>query len=377
MKLTIISTLQNYWGGSEELWVRIANEAISRKIKVQCIFYNQKNELHPKLKNLTQIADSVILLPNNNTPSSLIGKGFNTISSKFKKNPFYGINEFNPDLILISQVHNYSAAFHPELNLFLNNTSYKYCLLSQFNHDYLTLANDDIVKAVSCIQKSQLNFFVSNRNKERTEHQLATHIDNSIIIDNPLNLSSNEYIKFPDTKNWQMASVARLECNFKRQDLLLEILASEKWKKRNWHLNLYGSGPDKEYLQKLISFYKLNSKITLHGQVASIQEVWKKNHILLLPSEAEGKPLALEEAMICGRTAVISDVAGNTELIDEQLGFIASSYFKKPFEEAMEKAWRSKDNWNSTGLKCHQHATKNFDLKPEKTVLNNLVKLKN
>ena len=42
-----------------------------------------------------------------------------------------------------------------------------------------------------------------------------------------------------------------------------------------------------------------------------------RNHLLVLPSRAEGTPIALVEAMICARPAVVTDVGGNVEWLED------------------------------------------------------------
>lgn len=376
MKITIISTLQNYWGGSEELWVRIAHEALKNGHQVQCCFFKPSSNLHPKLIEIQAKVHSTVLLEPHKYTSNVLRKIWQTTKNKFKANPYKPIEVFKPDIILINQVHNYSAAFDKPLFQYLTQTSIAYSLMSQFNHDYLTLNNEDREKARICIDKSKLNFYVSHRNFQRTEHQLATKIQAYKIIDNPLNLERIEYITYPKTTTVHFASVARLECNYKRQDILLEILSTAKWKKRDWQLNLYGSGPDEIYLNELIKYYQLQERVVLKGQVKSIESIWKYNHMLLLPSVAEGKPLALEEALICGRPAIVTDVAGNTELINDGVnGFVATSFFKNPFEDAMERAWENKSNWEHMGINGHNKMMASLDLNPEKTVLKCLTEL--
>jgi glycosyltransferase involved in cell wall biosynthesis len=45
-----------------------------------------------------------------------------------------------------------------------------------------------------------------------------------------------------------------------------------------------------------------------------------------MASSGEGKPLALTEAMLCGRPAVVTDVGGNAELVSDRVtGFVTQS----------------------------------------------------
>ena len=153
------------------------------------------------------------------------------------------------------------------------------------------------------------------------------------------------------SKVWVFASVGRLDVSVKGQAILLQILKSDVWKERNWILNFYGSGPDEAYLRFLVKEWNLEGKVFFKGFVLNIRkEVWSDNHILLLPSYYEGMPLTLVEAMLCGRTAVVTDVGGNSELLTNGVdGFIANATNKKSFEIALEKAWNQRREWSTYG----------------------------
>ena len=47
-----------------------------------------------------------------------------------------------------------------------------------------------------------------------------------------------------------------------------------------------------------------------------VEEIWASNHVLVMPSRAEGFPLAIVEAMLCARPVLASDVAGNSEIVE-------------------------------------------------------------
>ena len=69
--------------------------------------------------------------------------------------------------------------------------------------------------------------------------------------------------------------------------------------------------------------------VHFRGHVNDIRAIWEQNHLLVLPSRYEGLPLALVEAMWCGRPAVVTDVGGNAELcVGKRNGICrASGYF--------------------------------------------------
>ena len=77
--------------------------------------------------------------------------------------------------------------------------------------------------------------------------------------------------------------------------------------------------------------------------------------MLLMPSRGEGTPLALLEASYCKRAAVVTDVGGNAEIVtDEHNGFVADAPTVRSFSNALESAWKQKDNWEQMGLNAKE-----------------------
>jgi glycogen synthase len=82
----------------------------------------------------------------------------------------------------------------------------------------------------------------------------------------------------------------------------------------------------------------------------AVASIWDTRHGLLLPSRAEGLPLVVVEAMMSGRVPIVTDVAGNGELIDDnETGFLAAAPTEDSLDEAMERAWQRRSGWRAIG----------------------------
>ena len=53
------------------------------------------------------------------------------------------------------------------------------------------------------------------------------------------------------------------------------------------------------------------------GYQSDVRAIWAREQLLVMSSRDEGTPLALVEAMLCGRSAIVSDVGGNQEWVTE------------------------------------------------------------
>ena len=357
MKIAIITTQSGLsWAASEELWYRAALYALACKHSIVIGAFDWGG-LPSKMEYLQKQGAKIYKREplDKKLKRTLFKKAAYKMLNKlckFEINKDFGfiIGE-KPDVILINQGHIVEIAYNPELWSILKQFPKKVSILSHSSAEHMILPEHirnnlkEVISSIQCI------FFVSERNKQNVMHQLAMRFSNSGIAVNPVNLDNHDPIEYPDIeKTIQFASVGRLDSTYKGQDLLFRIFHLDKWKDRNFHLNLYGEGEDKSYLMDLIHFYKLENKVTFHGHVDNIRDVWKINHLLLMPSFGEGMPLTLVEAMICCRPAIASDVGGNSELVvNYKTGFLAEAPTINLFDAALELAWTNKGTWKEMG----------------------------
>jgi L-malate glycosyltransferase len=202
------------------------------------------------------------------------------------------------------------------------------------------------------------------------ERHLAASLSNAQVLCNPVNLDDPSIVPWPVGEQVRFASVARLETLWKGQDILFEVLSSAVWRDRDWQLSLCGEGPDREYLQALASHFGIANRISFLGHVQDIREIWSHHQLLVLPSRAEGTPLALVEAQLCGRPSVVTDVGDNTVwVVEQQTGFVAEAPTSRSFGHALNRAWESRAAWQEIGLRSHSFARERIDSVPGRTLL--------
>jgi glycosyltransferase involved in cell wall biosynthesis len=195
--------------------------------------------------------------------------------------------------------------------------------------------------------------FVSQHNLELTQDQLGLRIPAACVLSNPVPTGRQEGpLPWPDSPTGlvRLACVARLFPAEKGQDTLLRILAQDRWRARSILLTLYGVGQDQASLQGMAAHLGLTN-VRFAGQATNVLEVWRTEHALVLPSRVEGLPLALVEAMMCGRPVIVSNAGGNGELVDDgRTGFVAGGTEAAVFEDALERAWQRRAEWPQIGL---------------------------
>ncbi len=196
-------------------------------------------------------------------------------------------------------------------------------------------------------------FFVSEGNRQFVRTQLAAPLPDARIVRNPCNVRRDADPPWPpDDGVWRLACVGRLEMRAKGQDLLFEVLRQAKWRERPLRVTLYGSGPSEGDLRRLQTLYGVES-IEFGGFMPDVEALWARHHALVLPSRIEGLPLVIVEAMLCGRPCIVTDVAGNAELLgDGVTGFVAAAPRPARLDEALERAWARRDDWRAMGLRA-------------------------
>jgi glycosyltransferase involved in cell wall biosynthesis len=195
-------------------------------------------------------------------------------------------------------------------------------------------------------------YFVSKANLGLFERQLGIRLPQGAVVQNPFNVRWDARPAWPaDSGAIRLACVGRLEPGAKGQDLLFQVLAKPQWRKRPVTVSLFGTGPWEMGLKRLAVMEGISDRIHFAGHVQDIEEVWRTHHALILPSRYEGLPLSVVEAMLCGRPAIVTDVAGNREILEDNVtGFVAEAPTVAHLEEAMERAWHRRFEWQAIGM---------------------------
>lgn len=350
VRIGFVSTVQNYtWAGSEELWYAAASKAIEEGHEAACLVHSPLDQ-SDQIRKVRQNGATVFVRRNDRHPRVTIAiEKFSSALQRFQK--------WKPDVIVVSLGSPLDLTYWSQLYSTLVNGVVPFDLVLQFNADSLgyTAAQRETVK--NLFSRSRHSVFVSQHNRDLTERQLAIDLPNSSVVFNPFRLQLSAPLSWPNEQTATMGCVARFETRWKGHDVLLECLAQPHWQSRDWKLNLYGSGPDENYVQRLIQHYGLQGRVQLRGYIRDMQQVWSECHIKVLASHGEGTPLAVLEAMMCGRPVITTDVGGNREVLTDGLtGFIADAATPRSFGSVLDTAWQRRDDWATMGHAAHASA---------------------
>ena len=209
-------------------------------------------------------------------------------------------------------------------------------------------------------------FFTCWNNHRVMESRLGSKIPNADMHFNPYHIDRTIVPDWPDqSEGLQVAIPSKLLFIHKGQDLLAEVAAKPAWKERKITFNFFGIGPDEERLKEMAEKAGIEN-FRFHGRVDDISVIWRDNHALLMPSRMEGLPIMLISAMLSARVPILTDVGGHAEVVqDNASGFIAANPSVEDLEDALERAWAQRENWQEIGQLARQHV---LDFLPENPV---------
>lgn len=360
MRIAFITTMAGSpWGGSEELWFKLAKEASNEGHQVDCSVFRWKHkpdEIH-RLSILGISVKRRIRFIYKRPYAKIWGKLIERTIAEFQLKRHLE----NKDFALISMGGFCDLA----VDVFrrpLLETRTRFSVIIHVNREDFYIQAEKLLEVNDVCRKAEKVYFVSSRLKEIAIRQTGYAFPNGELIINPVSLDCTGPLTYPKGETLQLACVGRLDAKVKGQALLLQCLSTQDWRSRNWHLNIYGKGDDLYFFQTLASHFGIAHKVSFHGFVKDVKlEIWEKCNLLIMPSYYEGLPIVLIEAMLCGRAAIVTDVGGNSELIkDCETGFISSATNKKSLLDTVQRAWTHKNRWEQMGKDAYTDAYYHF-----------------
>ena len=355
------------WGGSEELWTAMAHEALAAGHDV-VVSVNRWARKPVQIEQLERAGAQV------HTRSRARQRALHRASPPFSLPvSFRRLRRFRPDVVCLSHGATWDVArdpgFFSGLMRWLRDSRIPYIPVCQYNTGYEPLTDEERQRARAYFESAAAVCFVARANREATERLLAWRVPRAIAIQNPVIVAPTA-LPWPHGPMADFACVARLDAGAKGQDILLEALAAERWRSRDWRLTLYGAGPHHEWLHALTNYFELQDRVTFAGYVDDIVALWRRHQVLVLASRAEGTPLSLLEAMALARPSVVTDVGGNVEwVVPDETGFLAPAPTAVAFGAALERCWQARDKWEGMGSKAHHLLVQNYDPTPGRTLL--------
>jgi glycosyltransferase involved in cell wall biosynthesis len=344
-KIVFIASNETHpWGGSEHCWSAAAERLVQQDVQVN-VSVKGWGEPVKQVEHLRSLGCQIFCRPHPSLPERirrrvLLPKGYEW--------HHLGRIADAADLVVISQGGNADGLVWMEA---ARKQGLKYAVISQSANEQWWPNDSAAETLAACYEAACAAFFVSGANLALSRREFVTPLTRGRVIRNPFNVRYDARPAWPGdpSEGLFLACVARLDPFQKGQDLLMEVLDQPRWRGRKVHVTFVGTGQNERVLRKMAIELKLPN-IEFAGFVEDIEQLWTRHHALLLPSRFEGMPLSLVEAMLCGRPGIVTDVAGNRELVRDNVnGFLAKAPTVELFDEAMNRAWENRQRLQEIG----------------------------
>lgn len=351
-KIAFVSTMDGApWGGSEELWSQAALRMLRDKREV-CVSLPDWGRPPEPVREIMAAGASVAFRPRRKSPvQRLLG----LVSKKRFGDPEARANvawlrREAPDLVVISQGGPWDGIPWTEA---CREAGVPYCPLVHANSERWWPMDSALDRISTAFGSALRVFFVSNENKRLAELQCGARLPHGVVVINPWKVDADSPVPWPEDDGvTRLACVGRVDPQAKGQDVILQVMAMQKWRDRPVRVSIYGGGPCVRSVEATRKLLELDN-VGFAGHVSDVNGIWRDNHALVLPSRYEGLPLVIVEAMLCGRPVITTDVAGNAQFITDGVnGFVAAAPTAPLFDEALERAWSRRAEWREIGRRA-------------------------
>ena len=121
----------------------------------------------------------------------------------------------------------------------------------------------------------------------------------------------------------------------KNKNNITIVQAMAEIKNKSLQYFLCGVGPEQEAIKSFAAEHGLTEKLHFLGYRNDIKELLSACDIFVMPSFREGLSRSLMEAMACGLPCVVSDIRGNTDLIQKGGGHLCSPSSSAEFADGI------------------------------------------
>jgi glycosyltransferase involved in cell wall biosynthesis len=362
------------WGGSEELWYKTAFDAVEKGWRVGAAVHHW-TEKETKMDLLAQSGAAVYYIPNRGVSKRNLSE---RIQYKITKKillrnyiPTIPVEDYDITVVSLGAFEITASAWKN----FYQRVNKLVILFHNYNEKEIFKPSQE--KALKAwLDKASLKLFASRRIKQVLETKLDITITNADVLLNPISFVPPSQTRvYPPLKNgnYVFVTLAALEVYRKAQDQLIVALSTEKWKNRNWQLELYGDGKDRLLLEELVSKHKMQDKIFFKGHTKNVQQVLFEAHLVLQLTHLDAMPIAVVEAMAMSRPLVVSDVGDMPDWVRGGInGFVAPNASPGEIDAVLDKAWTEKDNWSRMGERSFEIFQSKFPSSAEEILLGRL-----
>lgn len=360
IKIAFIQPRVSYYnGGDERRCLKLLEEIMNHTdyniilytLKIDSVFQTDsyKKFIFNFSNNFSRIEIKELLIENeylfiDNNPLQDPNK-WDVESFRFNSYLFKELDKDSPDVIWSFYLS--EGFLHPTNIPSIHNQSGYFC-------DYVPIRESIFRQfdAIVCISKNVENKW----NKKMSRPFKKSYV----LYSGPLVDLPNNYKKDFNKDITNILYAGRLIESKGVQDLI-EALSLIQYKIGEWHLNIVGSGPYKDYLNK-IAEELIPGKFSFIDFTDDIQKFYEISDICVFPShEFEGLMNVVIESMYFGCPVIATSGNGNEEIITDSVdGYIIDSRDVQLLSNKILSLISDKDNLRSVSQNAKEKITNNF-----------------
>lgn len=238
-------------------------------------------------------------------------------------------------------------------DIYILNTVGDFKVISDKNKKYIFVQHMNFEEWIGRKSKKEINkniekldyfVFLSEFDKKRFLKELNFPEEKAVVI---RHTSELELLSEKKIKNKNLIMICRLDNRQKRLDLAIKAMR----KLKDFTLNIYGSGQDREYLENIIKENNLKNVI-LHGGTNQIKEKLDENSIFIMTSDYEGYGITNIEAMRKGLPIILRNTFDAAPDIVQNNGILLNKEWNEDkFIEAVSEVYNNYDYYSENSLK--------------------------
>lgn len=224
--------------------------------------------------------------------------------------------------------------------------------------------------AAALFSEARRCLFNSDWTRSLTEVQILARLANAEVFPPVVRFDYPQPLAWPETPKVLLASVSRFDTHHKGLDVLLQGLAQLGPDLPEWQLDLYGRGPEREYLEKLAVWLGISGRVRFHDFVEDVRTIWRQCHVLVLTSRYEGLSVAMLEAMACGRPVLRTPYGGCAEwVVHGETGFVCPAAEPALIAASVSECLKRRSELRQMGLRAHARVLERLPSDPESVYL--------
>jgi len=152
----------------------------------------------------------------------------------------------------------------------------------------------------------------------------------------------------------------------------ITLIKCMKYLDNNFKLIICGKGVLEQKLKFFVKKQRLEDRIIFTGYRSDINDFYELANIFVFSSFREGLPRVTMEAMAHGLPCIVSNIRGNVDLIDHELGgYLCKPKSYKEFAHRIKSISYDKDKVNSMKL-WNERKIKNYDVEVVRKQIQNV-----